>query len=114
MNKCLFCKIVKGDIPADKVFENESILAFRDINPAAPTHILIIPKIHIPTLNDLKPEHSNLVGEMIQLSSVLAKKEGIAEAGYRTGFNCNEAGGQTVYHLHLHLMGGRTFGWPPG
>lgn len=74
MNKCLFCKIVKGDIPADKVFENESILAFRDINPAAPTHILIIPKIHIPTLNDLKPEHSNLVGEMIQLSSVLAKK----------------------------------------
>ena len=84
MNKCLFCKIVKGDIPADKVFENESILAFRDINPAAPTHILIIPKIHIPTLNDLKPEHSNLVGEMIQLSSVLAKKEGIAEAGYRT------------------------------
>ena len=114
MNKCLFCKFVKGDFPADKVFENESILAFRDINPAAPTHILIIPKIHIPTLNDLKPEHSNLVGEMIQLSSVLAKKEGIAEAGYRTGFNCNEAGGQTVYHLHLHLMGGRTFGWPPG
>jgi|TARA_Y100000815_G_scaffold68239_1_gene57379 histidine triad (HIT) family protein len=114
MDDCLFCKIIAGDIPADRVFENERILAFRDLNPQAPTHILIIPKLHIPTLNDLQPEHSELIGELIRIASELAKKEGIAEAGYRTGFNCNDAGGQTVYHIHLHLLGGRTFGWPPG
>lgn len=114
MDDCLFCKIIAGDIPADRVFENERILAFRDLNPQAPTHILIIPKLHIPTLNDLQPEHSELTGELIRIASELAKKEGIAEAGYRTGFNCNDAGGQTVYHIHLHLLGGRTFGWPPG
>jgi histidine triad (HIT) family protein len=114
MDDCLFCKIIAGDIPADMVFENERILAFPDINPQAPTHILIIPKLHIPTLNDLQPEHSELIGELIRIASELAKKEGIAEAGYRTGFNCNDAGGQTVYHIHLHLLGGRTFGWPPG
>ena len=114
MDDCLFCKIIAGDIPADSLFENERILAFPDINPQAPTHILIIPKLHIPTLNDLQPEHSELIGELIRIASELAKKEGIAEAGYRTGFNCNDAGGQTVYHIHLHLLGGRTFGWPPG
>ena len=114
MDDCLFCKIIAGDIPADRVYENERILAFRDINPQAPTHILIIPKLHISTLNDLQPEHTELTGELIRTASELAKKEGIAEAGYRTGFNCNNAGGQTVYHIHLHLLGGRTFGWPPG
>ena len=114
MDDCLFCKIIAGDIPADRVYENERILAFRDINPQAPIHILIIPKLHIPTLNDLQPEHTELTGERLQTASELAKKEGIAEAGYRTGFNCNDAGGQTVYHIHLHLLGGRTFGWPPG
>jgi len=114
MDDCLFCKIIAGDIPADRLFENERILAFPDINPQAPTHILIIPKLHIPTLNDLQPEHSELIGELIRIASELAKKEGIAEGGYRTGFNCNDAGGQTVYHIHLHLLGGRTFGWPPG
>ena len=114
MEDCLFCKIINGDIPADKVFENERLLAFRDINPAAPTHILIIPKIHISTLNDLQPEHNALMGELVRTASEIAKQEGIAEAGYRTGFNCNEAGGQTVFHIHLHLLGGRTFGWPPG
>jgi len=114
MDDCLFCKIIAGDIPADRLFENERILAFPDINPQAPTHILIIPKLHIPTLNDLQPEHSELIGELIRIASELAKKEGIAEAGYRTGFNCNDAGGQTVYHIHLHLLGGRIFGWPPG
>ena len=114
MVDCLFCKIIAGDIPADRVFENERVLAFRDINPQAPIHILIIPKLHIPTLNDLQPEHSELTGELNRTASELAKKEGIAEAGYRTGFNCNDAGGQTVYHIHLHLLGGRTFGWPPG
>ena len=114
MDDCLFCKIIAGEIPADRVFENERILAFRDINPQAPIHILIIPKLHIPTLNDLQPAHSELIGELIRIASELAKKEGIAEAGYRTGFNCNDAGGQSVYHIHLHLLGGRTFGWPPG
>ena len=114
MDDCLFCKIIAGDIPADRVFENDRILAFRDINPQAPTHILIIPKLHIPTLNDLQPVHSELTGELIRTASELAKMEGIAEAGYRTGFNCNDAGGQTVYHIHLHLLGGRKFGWPPG
>ena len=113
MDDCLFCKIIAGDISADKVYENERILAFRDINPQAPIHILIIPKLHISTLNDLQPEHTELTGELIRTASELAKKEGIAEAGYRTGFNCNDAGGQTVYHIHLHLLGGRTFGWPP-
>ena len=114
MNDCLFCKIITGDIPADKVYENERILAFRDINPAAPIHILIIPKIHIPTLNDLELEHTEIMGELVRTASELAKQEGIADAGYRTGFNCNEAGGQTVFHVHLHLLGGRPFGWPPG
>ena len=114
MDDCLFCKIISGDIPADKVFENKRLLAFRDINPAAPTHILIIPKIHIPTLNELETKHIELVGELVRTATELAKHEGIAEAGYRTGFNCNKAGGQTVFHIHLHLMGGRKFGWPPG
>ena len=114
MDDCLFCNIISGDIPADKVFENERILAFRDINPAAPIHILIIPKIHIPTLNDLELEHTGIMGELVRTASELAKQEGIAEAGYRTGFNCNEGGGQTVFHVHLHLLGGRPFGWPPG
>ncbi len=114
MDDCLFCKIIVGDIPADKVFETENILAFRDINPVAPIHILIIPKIHIPTLNELEAEHNELVGEMVRTASELAKKEGISEGGYRIGFNCNKAGGQTVYHVHLHIMGGREFGWPPG
>ena len=114
MDKCLFCNIVSGDIPADTVFENDSIIAFRDINPQAPVHILIIPKLHISTLNDLREDHSELMGELILKAKDLAKDEGIADAGYRTGFNCNKAGGQTVYHIHLHLLGGRDFSWPPG
>ena len=114
MNKCLFCNIVSGEIPADTVFENDSIIAFRDINPQAPVHILIIPKLHISTLNDLREDHVELMGELILKAKDLAKDEGIADAGYRTGFNCNKAGGQTVYHIHLHLLGGRDFSWPPG
>ena len=114
MDKCLFCNIVSGEIPADTVFENDSIIAFRDINPQAPVHILIIPKLHISTLNDLREDHSELMGELILKAKDLAKDEGIADAGYRTGFNCNKAGGQTVYHIHLHLLGGRDFSWPPG
>ena len=114
MNDCLFCKIISGELTSDIVYESENIIAFHDINPQAPTHILIIPKVHISTLNDLKPEHLELMGELIFAAKKIAQKEGISDAGYRTGFNCNEAGGQTVYHIHLHLLGGRDFGWPPG
>ncbi len=114
MDNCLFCNIVAEEIPADIVYEDDSIIAFRDINPQAPVHILIIPKLHISTLNDLKPEHAELIGELILSAKDIAKKEGISDAGYRTGFNCNKAAGQTVYHIHLHLLGGRNFSWPPG
>ena len=114
MDNCLFCNIVAEEIPADIVYEDDSIIAFRDINPQAPVHILIIPKLHISTLNDLKQEHAELIGELILSAKDIAKKEGISDAGYRTGFNCNKAAGQTVYHIHLHLLGGRNFSWPPG
>ena len=114
MTDCLFCKIILGDIPADKVYESKQIIAFRDINPQAPVHILIIPKAHIPTLNDLRTEDTELVGQLIQVAKELAKSEGISDEGYRIGFNCNKAAGQTVFHIHLHLMGGRSFAWPPG
>ena len=114
MSECLFCKIVDQEIPADIVYEDEHIMAFRDINPQAPIHILIIPKQHIRTLNDLKGQDAELVGKLILAAKNLAAKEGIAEDGYRYGFNCNSAAGQTVYHVHLHLLGGRKFTWPPG
>ena len=111
MDDCLFCNIISGDIPADKVFENERILAFRDINPAAPIHILIIPKIHIPTLNDLELEHTGIMGELVRSASELAKQEGIAEAGYRTGFNCNAAGGRTDGFSHPFTFIGWATVW---
>lgn len=112
MTDCLFCKMVAGVIKPDIVFEDENILAFRDINPQAPVHILIIPKRHIATLNDL--DDTLLAGQILQTAVTLAKQEGIAETGYRTVFNCNKHGGQDVYHLHLHLLGDRQMTWPPG
>lgn len=112
MTDCLFCKMVAGDIKPDTVFEDDDVLAFRDISPQAPVHILIIPKLHIATLNDL--DDAALGGKLLQTAAELAKREGIAEAGYRTLFNCNHNGGQAVYHLHLHLLGGRQMTWPPG
>jgi histidine triad (HIT) family protein len=114
MDDCLFCKIINKTIPAEIIYENDRVLAFNDINPQAPTHILIIPKVHIPTLNDLETDHRNLIGELVLVASDLAKELDIADDGYRTNFNCNDSGGQTVYHIHLHLLGGREFGWPPG
>ena len=114
MENCLFCKIIDKSISSEIVYENDSVLAFNDINPQAPVHILIIPKIHIATLNDLNEDHERLLGELVLTAGALAKQLGISEAGYRTNFNCNEAGGQTVYHIHLHLLGGRSFSWPPG
>ena len=112
MADCLFCKMVAGDIKPDVVFEDEFVLAFRDINPQAPVHILIIPKRHIATLNEL--DDGALAGRIMLAATQLAEQEKIAEAGYRTVFNCNGHGGQAVYHLHLHLLGGRPLGWPPG
>ena len=114
MKDCLFCKIISKAIPAEIIYENERVLAFNDINPQAPVHVLIIPKLHISTLNDIEKVHGPLVGELIYTASQLAKKFDIDDAGYRTNFNCNDAGGQTVYHIHLHLFGGRKFDWPPG
>ena len=114
MNDCLFCKIISNEIPSDCVFENENMYAFRDINPQAPVHILIIPKTHISTLNDVGDNHKLLVGEILLTSIMLAEKEGISDSGYRTVFNCNKNGGQEVYHIHLHLLGGRRMAWPPG
>jgi histidine triad (HIT) family protein len=104
---CLFCKIVAGEIPAAKVYEDNRVLAFNDINPQAPIHILIIPKLHIATINDLTPEQNDLLGHMVSTAKQIASDQGIADDGYRLIFNCNEQGGQTVYHIHLHLMGGR-------
>ena len=114
MNDCLFCKIISNEIPSDCVFENENMYAFRDINPQAPVHILIIPKTHISTLNDVGDNHKLLVGEILLTSTMLAENEGISDSGYRTVFNCNKNGGQEVYHIHLHLLGGRRMTWPPG
>jgi histidine triad (HIT) family protein len=114
MSDDLFLKIIKREIPADIVYETDEVLAFRDINPQAPTHILIIPKEHIRTINDLEDSHSELVGKLFLAAAELAAREGFAEDGYRVVMNCNQAGGQAVYHIHLHLLGGRQLGWPPG
>ncbi|OZB74737.1 MAG: histidine triad nucleotide-binding protein [Halothiobacillus sp. 14-55-98] len=114
MSDTIFSKIIRREIPADIVFENDRVLAFRDINPQAPVHILIIPKKPIPTVNDIQAEDAPLIGELFVVAAQLAAQEGIAEAGYRTVFNCRDHGGQEVYHLHLHLLGGRQMTWPPG
>ncbi len=112
MSDCLFCKMVAGEIKPDIVYQDETVLAFRDVNPQAPVHILIIPKKHVETLNDL--EDSVLAGHLLKTAVSLAKQEGLAEDGYRTVFNCNKNGGQEVFHLHMHLLGGRQMSWPPG
>jgi len=114
MTDCLFCKMVSGDIQPDVVFENGEVLAFRDINPQAPTHVLIIPKKHIATINDIQTEDEILLGKLYTAAGAIAKQEGFAENGYRVTMNCGEDAGQTVFHLHLHLLGGRQLGWPPG
>lgn len=112
MHDCLFCKIVAGTIKPDIVFEDDQVIAFRDIHPQAPVHILIIPKQHIANLNEV--EDMSLAGQLLQTAARIAKAEGLAESGYRTVINCNADGGQTVYHLHVHLLGGRQLQWPPG
>lgn len=115
MSDTIFKKIIDKEIPADILFESDSILAFRDINPQAPTHILIIPKIEIPTVREINgKEHGPLIGEMIDAANKIAQKEGISNDGFRLIFNCGDNGGQDVYHLHMHLLGGRKMTWPPG
>ena len=114
MSDCLFCKIVSGEIPGNIVFQDDDVLAFRDLNPQAPTHILVIPKKHIATTNDLQPEDGTLVGKMYLAAKQIASDEGIAEKGYRTVMNCNREAGQSVFHIHLHVLGGRPMSWPPG
>ena len=114
MSDCLFCKIIAGEIPATKVYEDETTFAFRDINPQAPAHVLIIPKKHIPTINDIAPEDEALVGHLFSVAKQIAKDEGIDATGYRSVFNCNADAGQEVYHIHLHVLGGRYLSWPPG
>ncbi len=114
MSETLFLKIIKRKIPADIVYETEDVLAFRDINPQAPVHVLIIPKVHIRTVNDLMTDQAELIGKLFLAAKEIAQKEGLSEDGYRLVMNCNEAAGQMVFHIHLHLLGGRVFTWPPG
>ncbi len=111
---CLFCKVSSGDIPAEKVHDDGELFAIKDINPAAPTHVLVIPHRHIETILDLGPDDEKMVGKMYTVAKNLAQEAGIADDGYRVVANCNRDGGQSVYHIHFHVLGGRRFGWPPG
>ncbi len=113
-NECIFCKIADGAVPAAKVFEDEFCVAFNDLSPQAPTHILVIPKIHIDSLDKLKPDQKGLAGHLIVSAAEIARNNGFAEDGYRVVINTNSDGGQTVFHLHVHLLAGRQFIFPPG
>ena len=106
-NDCLFCKIINRELPSEIVFEDDELLAFNDISPQAPTHMLIIPKVHVATVNELTEDHLDLPGKLVLRARALARENGFADSGYRLVLNCNGEGGQTVYHLHLHLLGGR-------
>ncbi|MFH0799595.1 MAG: histidine triad nucleotide-binding protein [Pseudomonadota bacterium] len=109
-DECIFCRIVKGEIPAEKVHEDEDVVVFKDIHPAAPVHLLIVPRVHIPTLNDVTADQFPLLGKLLVTARDVAKKAGIAESGYRTIINCNRGAGQEVFHLHVHVLGGRPVG----
>ena len=114
MTDCLFCKIANREIPASVVYEDQRVLAFNDINPQAPTHVLVIPKRHIASLNEISVEDDQIVGELVRRAAAIAKDRGLAPGGFRTVFNTNRDAGQTVFHVHLHLLGGRSMTWPPG
>lgn len=114
MSEDLFLKIIDREIPADIVYEDDEVLAFNDINPQAPVHVLIIPKKHIRTLNDVQDSDERILGKLMNVASKLAAERGVADDGYRVVMNCNRGAGQSVFHIHLHLLGGRSFGWPPG
>lgn len=111
---CLFCKVLNGDIPADIVYESDSAIAFRDINPQAPTHVLVIPRKHVATINDLDEGDQEIVGSLYLAAKDIARAEGLSDEGYRVVMNCNEGAGQSVFHIHLHVLGGRALSWPPG
>ncbi len=115
MSETIFSKIIRKEIPADIVFENEHVLAFKDINPKAPVHVLIIPKVEIPTITNINgKEHSELLGQLFDAANSIAKEMGVDSEGFRLVINCGKNGGQEVYHLHMHLLGGRPMNWPPG
>jgi histidine triad (HIT) family protein len=114
MKDCLFCRIIRREVPGSIVYEDEQVLAFNDINPQAPTHVLVIPKRHIASLNELGADDDRIVGEVVRRAAAIAADRGIAASGYRTVFNTNREAGQTVFHIHLHLLGGRSLAWPPG
>jgi histidine triad (HIT) family protein len=111
---CLFCRIALGEIPASIVHQDDELIAFNDINPQAPMHVLVVPRRHIATLNDVTESDAALVGRMMRRAAAIASERGYAERGYRAVFNCNREAGQTVFHIHLHVLGGRGMGWPPG
>jgi histidine triad (HIT) family protein len=111
---CLFCKIIAGEIPAAKVYEDDRLIAFNDLNPQAPVHVLVVPKRHVATLNDLSSTDDDLVGAMVRTAATIARDRGVDGPGFRTVFNCNAQAGQTVFHIHLHVLGGRALSWPPG
>jgi len=111
---CLFCRIIAHEVPASIVYEDDRVLAFNDINPQGPTHVLIVPKRHVASLNDLGPDDDQMVGELVRRAAAIAGERGIGKGGFRTVFNTNRDAGQTVFHIHLHLIGGRTLHWPPG
>lgn len=114
MTDCIFCKIAAGEIPADLLYEDDQVVCFPDLNPQAPFHALIIPRKHIATLNELDENNNAIIGHMMHAATKIAKKQGFDQAGYRTVMNCNDDGGQTVFHIHLHLLAGRRLSWPPG
>jgi len=114
MPDTIFAKIIRREIPADIVYEDDDVLAFRDVNPQAPTHVLFVPREPLPTLDDATPAQAELLGKLLLATAAYARREGLTEKGYRVVINCNEDGGQTVFHLHFHLLGGRRMEWPPG
>ena len=114
MSDCLFCKIIAREIPGSIVYEDDRVVAFNDINPQAPTHVLVVPKRHIATLNDLTGDDDQIVGELVRRAAAIADERGLSAGGFRTVFNTNREAGQTVFHIHLHLLGGRRMHWPPG
>lgn len=111
---CLFCRIIAGEIPSKRVYEDAELIAFEDVNPQAPLHCLVVPRRHVATLNDLSEGDDGLVGALVRRAAAIARERGLDRGGYRTVFNCNSDAGQTVFHIHLHVLGGRRLGWPPG
>ena len=114
MGHCIFCRIAAGEIPSNIVHQDDLCIAFKDINPQAPVHLLVVPREHIRTTSELQESHEPLAGHLLRVGAMLAREAGVAESGFRLVFNTNEDAGQTVFHIHLHVLGGRMLGWPPG